>query len=69
MSPTGAASRRLLAFGALFTVLGLAIGTTSPVAGAEGSEHTQAQQLVGGVVVLVGWAALAWGIHRFGRDE
>jgi hypothetical protein len=69
VSQTRGGSRRLLALGAMFTVLGLAIGAASPVAGAEGSEHAHAQQRVGGVVVLVGWAALAWGIHRFGRES
>jgi hypothetical protein len=55
--------------GALITVLGIAIAADSPVAGAEGSEHTGVQQVVGGAVVLLGWMLLAWGIHRFGRDS
>jgi hypothetical protein len=61
--------RSLLALGALLTVLGLAVAATSPVVGAEGSERTPTQQLAGGAVVLVGWALLAWGIHRFGRES
>jgi hypothetical protein len=62
-------SRRLLALGALLTVLGLGIAMTSPVAGAEGSERTQTQTLAGGMILLVGWAVLGWGIHRFGRES
>jgi hypothetical protein len=65
----GAPPRTLLAAGALLTVVGLAIAATSPVVGAEGSERTAAQQLSGGIAVLVGWALLAFGIHRFGRES
>ena len=47
--------------------MGLAIASTSPILGAEGSERTQPQQVAGGLVVLAGWALLVWGLHRFGR--
>jgi hypothetical protein len=62
-------SRRLLLAGGLLTALGLAVAGTAPVLGTEGSDHTQGRQAAAGVVVLVGWAALAWGIHRFGRES
>lgn len=61
--------RRLLAVGAGLTALGIAITGTAPVLGTEGSSRTLAQQMAGGVVVLVGWALLAWGIHAFGRGK
>jgi hypothetical protein len=35
--------------------------------GTDGGSRTHTQQLVGGVVVVMGWALLAWGIHAFGR--
>jgi len=60
--------RRLLLSGAVLTALGLAIATTAPVLGTPGADHTRTQQGLGGVIVLIGWAALAWGIHRFGRS-
>ena len=66
MSPFG--SRRMLALGALFTVLGLAIAATSPMVAVAGPGRPQAQSLTGGMVVLVGWALLVWGVHRFGRE-
>jgi cytochrome c biogenesis protein CcdA len=59
--------RRLLAIGAVLTVLGVAIVATAPVLGTPGAERTRPQELLGGIVVVVGWAVLAWGIHRFGR--
>jgi hypothetical protein len=62
-------SRRLLALGAVLTVVGLLVAATSPVAGARASERGQAQTLAGGMILLVGWAVLGWGIHRFGRDS
>jgi hypothetical protein len=62
-------SRALLGLGASLTVVGLAIAATSPVLGTAGSSRTGAQQLAGGIVVLLGWALLAWGIHRFGRES
>jgi hypothetical protein len=60
--------RRLLLVGAILTMAGLALAATAPVLGTEGAESTHGRQALGGVVVLVGWAALAWGIHRFGRQ-
>jgi hypothetical protein len=62
-------ARRLLAVGAVLTAVGIAIAGTAPVAGTEGSSRTHTQQIVGGIVVVLGWAILAWGIHRFGRGE
>jgi hypothetical protein len=59
--------RHLLAAGALSTALGIAIAGTAPVVGTDGASRTHAQQLAGGVAVVLGWALLAWGIHRFGR--
>jgi hypothetical protein len=64
---TAGPSRRLLSFGTLLIVFGLAVAATSAIAGAPDSENAELQQLVGGVIVLAGWAALIWGIHRFGR--
>jgi uncharacterized membrane protein YidH (DUF202 family) len=68
-TPTSKArtSRSLLSFGALLVVFGLAVAATSAIAGAPDSENADGQQLVGGVIVLAGWAVLVWGIHRFGR--
>jgi hypothetical protein len=59
--------RRWLVAGALLTVLGLGMAGTAPIVGTAGAEGARAQQLVGGVVVLLGWFVLAVGIHRFGR--
>lgn len=59
--------RRLLGAGAVATVLGIAVAGTAPVVGTDGASRTHGQQIVGGVVVVLGWALLAWGIHRFGR--
>ncbi|MDP8999880.1 MAG: hypothetical protein M3O46_07190 [Myxococcota bacterium] len=60
--------RTLLGLGGVLTVLGLLVAATTPVLGAPGSDRTPGQQLAGGVVVLIGWVFLAWGIHRFGRE-
>ena len=59
--------RRLLTIGVVATALGVALAATAPVLGTEGSDRTRTQELVGGFVVVLGWALLAWGIHRFGR--
>ena len=61
------APRRLLAGGAVATLLGVAIAGASPILGTDGASRTHTQQMVGGVVVVAGWALLAWGLHRFGR--
>ncbi len=61
--------RRLLAVGAALTVLGLAVAGTAPVPGTGADARARTQQTAGGVAVLVGWGALAWGIHRFGREK
>ncbi|HEY8038453.1 MAG TPA: hypothetical protein VIF15_01615 [Polyangiaceae bacterium] len=60
-------ARRLLAAGALLTALGIALAGTAPILGTDGAARARSQQLLGGVVVVLGWASLAWGIHRFGR--
>ena len=59
--------RRLLAAGAMATALGIALAATAPVLGTAGAGRTRAQEGAGGAVVVLGWALLAWGIHRFGR--
>jgi hypothetical protein len=61
--------RRQLAAGAMLCVLGLAVAGTAPIAGTPGSARTEATQTLGGVLLLVGWAVLAWGIHRLGRSS
>jgi hypothetical protein len=59
----------MLVAGALATALGVAITATAPVLGTPGAERTRPQELVGGLIVLAGWAMLAWGIHSFGRSD
>jgi hypothetical protein len=59
--------RRWMAAGAGLTVLGIAVAGTAPIVGTEGSSRTHAQQIAGGVLVVLGWALLAWAIHAFGR--
>jgi uncharacterized membrane protein YidH (DUF202 family) len=61
--------RRLLAVGAILTILGVAIAGTAPILGTGSAERTYVQQTLGGVILLVGWAVLGWGIHRFGRSS
>ena len=61
--------RQLLAAGAVVTALGIAIAGTAPILNTEGSSRTPTQQLVGGVVLVAGWALLAWAIHSFGRER
>ena len=58
-----------MAVGAVATALGIAVAATAPVIGTEGSSRTHAQQIVGGILVVVGWAVLAWSIHAFGREK
>jgi hypothetical protein len=62
-------ARRLLGAGAAATVLGIAIAATAPVLGTGADDRARAQQGVGGVTLLLGWAVLGWGIHRFGRER
>lgn len=62
-------ARRVLAAGAIATVVGIAVAATAPVLGTPGAERTRPQEYVGGVVAILGWALLAWGIHRFGRSD
>ncbi len=57
-----------MALGALLTVVGLVIAGTAPVVGTTPAERAVTQPTVGGVLTLAGWALLAWGIHRFGRN-
>jgi hypothetical protein len=59
----------MLVSGAFATALGVAITATAPVLGTPGAERTRPQELVGGLIVLAGWAMLAWGIHSFGRSD
>jgi hypothetical protein len=61
--------RHQLAAGAMLCALGLAVAGTAPIAGTPGSGRTEAMQTLGGVLVIVGWAVLAWGIHRLGRSS
>jgi hypothetical protein len=62
-------SRRLILAGACVTVAGLATAGTAPVVGVGAAERVREQQSIGGALVLVGWAILAWGIHGFGRES
>jgi hypothetical protein len=59
--------RRLVAAGAVATVVGIAVAGTAPIFGTGADDRMQTQQTLGGVVTLAGWALLAWGIHRLGR--
>ena len=59
--------RRLLTVGVVVTALGVAVAATAPVLGTEGADRTRTQEALGGAGVVLGWALLAWGIHRFGR--
>jgi hypothetical protein len=61
--------RRLLLAGAIVTALGIGVAATAPVLNTAGSARTRTQEAVGGGFLVLGWALLAWGIHRFGRVE
>ncbi len=61
--------RRLVVAGAVITVVGIAVAGTAPVIGTGADDRARTQQTAGGVAVLVGWAALGWGIHRLGRES
>jgi hypothetical protein len=60
--------RRLILAGALVTASGLAVAATAPIVGTALAEPIETQQAAGGLLVVVGWALLAVGIHRFGRE-
>jgi hypothetical protein len=62
-------ARRLIGAGAFATVLGLAIAGTAPILGTGPDARIRTQQTTGGITVLLGWALLGWGIHRFGRER
>jgi hypothetical protein len=68
VTPGRVTPRRLVATGAVVTVLGLAIAGTAPILGTGADERARTQQTTGGVAVLAGWALLGWGIHRLGRS-
>jgi hypothetical protein len=61
--------QRLILAGALVTASGLAVAATAPVVGRGLPERIEAQQSAGGLLVVAGWALLALGIHRFGRQR
>ncbi len=69
MSPARATPRVLVVVGAVLTAAGLAVVGIAPVIGTAPEERLQHQQVAGGVVVLLGWVVLAWGIHRLGRGR
>jgi hypothetical protein len=60
--------RRLILVGALVTASGLGVAATAPVVGTRSPDAIVIQQRVGGLIVLAGWAILALGIHKFGRQ-
>ena len=59
--------RRLLGIGAIATALGLGLAATAPVLGTPGSDRTRPLEFFGGLLVIAGWAVLAWAIHAYGR--
>ncbi len=61
--------RRFILAGALVTATGLATAATAPIAGIGLVGRIEERQMLGGVLVLLGWGLLAWGIHRFGREN
>jgi uncharacterized membrane protein len=62
-------ARRAVLAGAVVTVVGVAIAATAPIVGTQSVDRTQGQQTAGGIVVLGGWALLAWAVHRLGRES
>ena len=60
--------RRLILAGALVTVAGLGVAATAPIVGTRPADRIESQQRAGGVLMLVGWALLGLGIHKFGRQ-
>ena len=61
--------RRLILAGALTTAAGLAAAGTAPIVGVGAADRIECQQTTGGVLILLGWTLLAYGIHRFGRSS
>jgi hypothetical protein len=57
-----------MAIGAVLTIAGLVAAGTAPVMGTAAAARAATQQTLGGVLVVTGWALLAWGIHTFGRS-
>jgi hypothetical protein len=55
--------------GATLTVLGIAFAATSPVESTASANGAGLRSTLGGVVTLLGWALLAWGIHALGRGR
>jgi hypothetical protein len=62
-------ARKGIALGALLVTSGLTIAATAPIPLTGSASRTDAQQLAGGLALLVGALVLAWGIHRFGRES
>jgi hypothetical protein len=60
-------ARLWIALGAAATALGIFLAGATPIGRSSASERSAPQRGAGGVLVLVGWGLLAWGIHRFGR--
>jgi hypothetical protein len=58
--------RGFLLVGTLLTTLGLALAGATPAL--RGGGPGSGQPVVAGVIVLLGWGALVWGIHSFGRS-
>jgi hypothetical protein len=68
-SSGSARPRHLILAGALVTAAGLAVAATAPIVGTAPAPTVHPQQELGGAVVLVGWALLAYAIHRLGRSD
>jgi hypothetical protein len=64
----GQGSARVVVAGALTTALGLAVAATAPIFGTAPIDRIERQQTAGGLVIVLGWVILAWGIHRYGRS-
>jgi hypothetical protein len=62
-------ARRLVVLGAAVTLVGAAVAALAPVVGTDAIERVHGQQTVGGLAVVVGWALLAWAVHRLGRES
>jgi len=61
--------RRIVLAGALVTASGLAVAATAPIVGSAAVDRIEAQQTAGGILIVAGWALLAFGIHSFGRER